>query len=172
MAPVPLPPVMPDEGAASPGSEPCTETIHHCSRCSYTTPFKASFLRHTKTMHEPESVANGSNPQEEEEVVVVVKNEAMEPEVIIDSAEDVVKEEPDDESPPVVAVKTEAASPTGKEVLKHGPKYCKSCDISFKHYSTYVAHKQFYCASHTGEIANAATNNNNPTARSTETSVL
>lgn len=171
MAPVAPPPVIPDEGAASPSPEACTETIHHCSQCSYTTPSKASFLRHMKAMHEPESVANGSSSQEEEEMVVV-KTEVMEPEVIIDSAEDVVKEEPDDE-PPVVEVKAEAGSPTGKEVVKHGPKYCKSCDISFNYYSTYVAHKKFYCSSHTGEIANAAaTNNNNPTTRSTETSVL
>jgi hypothetical protein len=34
---------------------------------------------------------------------------------------------------------------------KTGPKYCKSCDISFNYLSTFIAHKKFYCSSHAGE---------------------
>ncbi|XP_073986653.1 zinc finger protein ush isoform X3 [Rhodnius prolixus] len=47
-----------------------------------------------------------------------------------------------------------AAPPTNT-----GPRYCKSCDISFNYLSTFIAHKKFYCSSHLGE--NAAANNNN-----------
>lgn len=54
---------------------------------------------------------------------------------------------------------------------KIGPKYCKSCDISFKYMSTFMAHKKFYCSSHAGENVNNA-GNNNLTARATEASVL
>ena len=46
---------------------------------------------------------------------------------------------------------------------KTGPKYCKSCDISFNYLSTFIAHKKFYCSSHSGENAGG---------RTAETSVL
>ncbi|GAB6023190.1 hypothetical protein CHUAL_008012 [Chamberlinius hualienensis] len=36
-------------------------------------------------------------------------------------------------------------------VRRSGPKYCKSCDISFTYLSTFIAHKKFYCASHASE---------------------
>lgn len=181
MAPVPVPvqPAVQEEIPVSASPETCTETIHHCPQCSFNTASKTTFVRHMKSSHEQEAVvANGSKNsdsrvvQEDEEVIV--KNEAMEPEVIIASADETIKEEPEDQHSPSVEVKTEAPSPVpaSNEVQKHGPKYCKSCDISFNYYSTYVAHKKFYCSSHTGEIASAATNNNNPTTRSTETSVL
>ncbi|XP_067002117.2 zinc finger protein ush [Anabrus simplex] len=54
---------------------------------------------------------------------------------------------------------------SGNKVKLTGPKYCKSCDISFQYLSTFIAHKKFYCSSHSGE--NAAANN-----RAAETSVL
>lgn len=38
---------------------------------------------------------------------------------------------------------------------KSGPRYCKSCDISFNYLSTFIAHKKFYCNSHVGENAAA-----------------
>ncbi|XP_066903306.1 zinc finger protein ush [Halyomorpha halys] len=44
---------------------------------------------------------------------------------------------------------------------KSGPRYCKSCDISFNYLSTFIAHKKFYCSSHLGENPNNASNNNN-----------
>ncbi|GLH14256.1 Zinc finger protein ush, partial [Gryllus bimaculatus] len=47
---------------------------------------------------------------------------------------------------------------SGNKVKPPGPKYCKSCDISFQYLSTFVAHKKFYCSSHAGE------NNGNRTA--------
>lgn len=63
-----------------------------------------------------------------------------------------------------------------QEASRPGPKYCKSCDISFTYYSTFIAHKKFYCSSHAGEISGNNpnnNNNNNPNPRATaETSVL
>ncbi|XP_014607308.1 PREDICTED: zinc finger protein ush [Polistes canadensis] len=76
-------------------------------------------------------------------------------------------------------------SPPPEESLdpnKTGPRYCRSCDISFNYLSTFIAHKKFYCSSHAGEASNNNNNNNNnnssshtattpPTGR-TEASVL
>ncbi|XP_054711107.1 zinc finger protein ush-like [Uloborus diversus] len=35
---------------------------------------------------------------------------------------------------------------------KVGPKYCKSCDISFNYLSNFLAHKKFYCTPRPGEV--------------------
>ncbi|XP_044742618.1 zinc finger protein ush isoform X2 [Chrysoperla carnea] len=51
-------------------------------------------------------------------------------------------------------------------------KYCKSCDIPFNYYSSYVAHKKFYCSSHAGEITQTGNNNNTSNNRTAEASVL
>lgn len=50
---------------------------------------------------------------------------------------------------------------------KTGPKYCKSCDISFNYLSTFIAHKKFYCSSHAGETTAGGAG-----GRTAETSVL
>lgn len=50
---------------------------------------------------------------------------------------------------------------------KTGPKYCKSCDISFNYLSTFIAHKKFYCSSHAGESTSGGAG-----GRTAETSVL
>ena len=34
---------------------------------------------------------------------------------------------------------------------KHSPKYCKQCDISFMYLSSFIAHKKYYCNSHSNE---------------------
>lgn len=46
---------------------------------------------------------------------------------------------------------------------RSGPKYCKSCDISFTYLSTFIAHKKFYCSSHTSETS--TTNSNSSSSR-------
>jgi hypothetical protein len=45
----------------------------------------------------------------------------------------------------------DAATSAVSNSRKTGPKYCKSCDISFNYLSTFIAHKKFYCSSHAGE---------------------
>ncbi|XP_014467789.1 PREDICTED: zinc finger protein ush isoform X2 [Dinoponera quadriceps] len=90
-----------------------------------------------------------------------------------------VKQEREDTPPPP------PPPPPPEESLdpsKSGPRYCRSCDISFNYLSTFIAHKKFYCSSHAGEASNNNNNNNNnnnasghatspPTGR-TEASVL
>lgn len=134
-------------------------------------------LRHVKLVHnsvEEEHVSNGSTdknsksmPALEEDEEIVIKKEAIEPEVIIAPVEETNKET--GESTVECIPKQEPK----QESSKHGNKYCKSCDISFNFHSTYIAHKQFYCSSHAGELNNSNTNNNNnPTTRAAEASVL
>ncbi|GJQ67533.1 hypothetical protein Trydic_g8345 [Trypoxylus dichotomus] len=163
------------EGQAGPA-----ETLHHCQHCAYSSVYKANVIRHVKLVHEnisSENITNGSEEKNcrkevliEDDEEIIVKKEAIEPEVIIAPTNEEEREEfvevVNDIKPKIsqdVDLMQEAAKP--------GPKYCKSCDISFNYFSTFVAHKKFYCSSHAGEVT-ASTNNNNSTTRAAETSVL
>lgn len=42
---------------------------------------------------------------------------------------------------------------SANSVKKCGPKYCKSCDISFNYLSTFLAHKKYYCSSHSSDAS-------------------
>lgn len=69
------------------------------------------------------------------------------------------------ESPPGDATHVDDCLPDDLSInnnKKAGPKYCKSCDISFNYLSTFIAHKKFYCSSHAGETAANGSNNNRP----------
>ncbi|CAG9825302.1 unnamed protein product [Phaedon cochleariae] len=156
-------PNLTEDRSRSPNDPP--EPTHHCSHCSYTSPFKANVLRHLKLVHEPpkdEPITNGDDrkqrpgQEDDEEEEIVVKKEAMEPEVIIAQGDEpILKEE-------------EEPDPTSSVPARPGAKYCKSCDIYFNYYSTFIAHKKFYCSSHAGEVTMANANNNNQTSRAAE----
>lgn len=173
-----------EDRSVSPSSEGLTEPLHHCQKCTYSSVYKANVIRHIKLVHEvmsSEVITNGSseNVSKKEPVVtedieeVLVKKEAIEPEVIITS----FNEEQKDEFVEVVndikpKLNISEEVDIMEEASKPGPKYCKSCDISFNYFSTFVAHKKFYCSSHAGEVTTTSTNNNNSTTRAAETSVL
>ncbi|XP_063913759.1 zinc finger protein ush isoform X3 [Zophobas morio] len=168
-----------DDRAASPSSENRVEPLHHCTQCMYSSPYKANVLRHAKIAHSPreneEVTVNGSSDKATTRSMpslddddIIIKKEAIEPEVIIAPIEDSPKEKIAEE----IAKKKEQEEEILQEASKAGPKYCKSCDISFNYYSTFIAHKKFYCSSHAGEITAASTNNNNNSTRAAETSVL
>ncbi|XP_022918894.2 zinc finger protein ush isoform X1 [Onthophagus taurus] len=172
-----------DDRATSPSSENSKDAIHQCNLCSYSSTYKANVVRHVKLVHDVVQssgpMSNGSDKSRnakdlDEEEEIIIKKEAMEPEVIIAPVEETVKEEfvevAKDVKPPKISLAEEAD--ILQEAAKPGPKYCKSCDISFNYYNSFVAHKKFYCSSHAGEIAVNNTNNNNPTTRAAETSVL
>uniref|UniRef100_A0A6P7GXN2 Zinc finger protein ush isoform X2 n=1 Tax=Diabrotica virgifera virgifera TaxID=50390 RepID=A0A6P7GXN2_DIAVI len=158
-----------DEKVGSPGNEPSLpDSLHYCLQCSYNSTYKANVVRHMKLVHDinitEEPPVNGLSDKnksmpalEDDEEEIVVKKEAMEPEVIIAQGEEpIIKEE--------VGIKLPKSKTPDEEILqeaaKSGARYCKSCDIYFNYYSTFVAHKKFYCSSHAGEISNAASNNN------------
>lgn len=176
VAPVVGTPSVIDDRAVSPTSDGRVEPLHHCTHCPYSSSYKANVIRHIKLMHEgPEEklLVNGNDkkaksmPTLAEDEEIVVKTEAIEPEVIIAPVDEPIKEEITDEMK-----KMDHEADILQEAAKPGPKYCKSCDITFNYYSTFMAHKKFYCSSHAGEITAASTNNNNPTTRAAEASVL
>lgn len=166
-----------DDRAVSPSSEGRVEPLHHCGQCMYSSPYKANVLRHAKIAHSPreseEVTVNGSSEKTTRSMPalddddIIIKKEAIEPEVII-APIDSPKEKNSDED----LKKKEQEEEILQEASKAGPKYCKSCDISFNYYSTFIAHKKFYCSSHAGEITAASANNNNNSTRAAETSVL
>ncbi|KAJ8910994.1 hypothetical protein NQ315_010823 [Exocentrus adspersus] len=176
-------PTLLDDRSVSPSSEGHLDTLHHCPQCSYSSAYKANVLRHIRLVHEvspvDDGVVNGSDdktvrsmPVLEEDEEIMVKKEAIEPEVIIAPLDEpVIKEEVFDHS--ITSKLKSVEEEILPETSKPGTKYCKSCDISFTYYKTFVAHKKFYCSSHAGEMtAASANNNNNPTTHAAETSVL
>jgi zinc finger protein ZFPM1 len=169
-----------DDRAVSPSSEERVDSLHRCTQCMYSSPYKANVLRHAKIAHSPreaeEVTVNGSSDKATTRSMpslddddIVIKKEAIEPEVIIASGDESPK---DKVSEGDAKAKAEQEDEILQEASKAGPKYCKSCDISFNYYSTFIAHKKFYCSSHAGEITAASANNNNNSTRATETSVL
>ncbi|CAG2171307.1 unnamed protein product [Oppiella nova] len=54
-------------------------------------------------------------------------------------------------NPSVAAVGVGVGVGANKKV---GPKYCRSCDISFNYLASFIAHKKYYCSSHTNESTN------------------
>ncbi|XP_017778791.1 PREDICTED: zinc finger protein ush isoform X3 [Nicrophorus vespilloides] len=165
-----------DDRAISPSSEGRVEPLHHCALCTYSSVYKANVIRHTKLVHNAnDSPTNGieekpaRSPNSVEEEEIVVKKEAIEPEVIIAPVEEPIKQELIDDQMKTIAY---SDAEILQEASKIGPKYCKSCDISFNYYKSFIAHKKFYCSSHVGEVTTTSTNNNNAPARPAEASVL
>jgi zinc finger protein ZFPM1 len=48
-------------------------------------------------------------------------------------------------------VSSDDVSNAAQSAKKIGPKYCRSCDISFNYLSSFIAHKKYYCSSHSTE---------------------
>jgi len=190
------PQVLAPPPAPSPGVDQRPDRLHYCDLCNYSSTYKGNVVRHTRLVHSgsgiksPESsligegeeslVLNGNethvvkrtNDDDEPRPHVIIKQEVQECDVDVTNTDDDLK------TNIVEVIKQEITNDTPDQELdadlleaKLGPKYCKSCDISFKYMSTFMAHKKFYCSSHAGEnVTNAA--NNNITARATEASVL
>ncbi|XP_056630448.1 zinc finger protein ush isoform X1 [Diorhabda sublineata] len=176
-----------EEKVSSPIAESnVSENLHYCLHCSYNSTYKANVIRHMRLVHDAliteETSVNGLSDKhksmpvlDDEEEEILVKKEAIEPEVIIaQSDEPLIKEEAAIKN---VKSKSNDEEDHVQEAARSGARYCKSCDIYFNYYSTFVAHKKFYCSSHAGEISNAASNNinnnnNTSASRTAEASVL
>lgn len=176
---------IPEGSISSPSSEEgskSSDKLHHCDSCSYSSTYKGNVIRHVKLVHNKSE--NGEN--EKEYSIPSPDSAPKTPKSMPILEEEEVKIKIED-SNSVIDIDdsqkdlSDSSSQNLEQVSKSGPKYCKSCDISFTYYSTFVAHKKFYCSSHQGEIStnnNANNNNNNhtpptPTPRPpTEASVL
>ncbi|KAJ8876811.1 hypothetical protein PR048_021258 [Dryococelus australis] len=108
-----------------------------------------------------EVIVKQESRESEREGEAVVKSE---PSCVSDSEEIDVEDGPGESQSASDNIDAlEATDLSGNNNKKTGPKYCKSCDISFNYLSTFIAHKKFYCSSHAGE---------NAAGRTAETPVL
>ncbi|GLV42536.1 u-shaped [Carabus blaptoides fortunei] len=190
------PPQPPEASVSSPGSEDGRgDRLHHCESCNYSSSYKGNLLRHIKLVHSgkyPPDVedavsVNGADDKppksmplldgEAEEVKIKQETPEVDVDVVETSQDGVAGKEHEPTS--VVVAKELTNRECEADILKEaaartGSKYCKSCDISFNYYSSFIAHKKFYCSSHAGELPNNAANNNNNNnnSRTAETSVL
>ncbi|XP_076648550.1 zinc finger protein ush isoform X2 [Halictus rubicundus] len=172
-----------------------------CTICRY----KGNTLRGMRTHIKMHFEKRGTDLQEENYITCVLDDETVLPnpepapattpeeipaEVQVNGKTEVRKspQPPPPPPPPTVTNKVKQEredTPPPEESLdpnKSGPRYCRSCDISFNYLSTFLAHKKFYCSSHAGEASNNNNNNNNnnnssshatpPPSGRTEASVL
>ena len=143
------------------------QKLYVCEMCNYSSNLKNSLLRHQKLLHSTKTkrLTNGDVAETNENKTGDVDDNKDE-----DQNGDGNTEEPIRiKSEPIDGVKTETESEMEIDVLNneddakiatanHKTKYCKSCGISFNYFSTYLAHKKFYCSSHVNE---QIVNNNN-----------
>ncbi|XP_047347004.1 zinc finger protein ush isoform X1 [Vespa velutina] len=157
-----------------------------CTICRY----KGNTLRGMRTHIRMHFEKRGTDLQEENYITCVLDDEAVLPtpepapattpeeiptEVQINGKSEVRKSPQPPVLPPPAAVTSKVKqereeSPPPEESLdpnKTGPRYCRSCDISFNYLSTFIAHKKFYCSSHAGEASNNNNNNNNSSSHAT-----
>lgn len=166
-------PAIVDERAISPSSDTIYKEKHlrkQTPEITNGTEEKRHHHHHHHHHHQRVSPGTGVIIDDDEEEIVI-KKEAIEPEVIIAQIDEPIKEEQVADSKTTTTNTTTTATTTTtsndreadilQEAAKPGPKYCKSCDISFTYYSTFVAHKKFYCSSHAGEMTSASNQNNN-----------
>ncbi|XP_078046581.1 zinc finger protein ush isoform X3 [Augochlora pura] len=173
-----------------------------CTICRY----KGNTLRGMRTHIKMHFEKRGTDLQEENYITCVLDDETVLPtpepapattpedipaEVQVNGKTEIRKSSPQPPPPPPPPTVTNKVkqeredTPPPEESLdpnKSGPRYCRSCDISFNYLSTFIAHKKFYCSSHAGEASNNNNNNNNnnnssshatpPPSGRTEASVL
>lgn len=192
-------PVLAPPPVPSPNPDQRPDRLHYCDSCNYSSTYKGNVVRHNRLVHsgsgikspgqslvgegEESLVLNGNETTNKPTIIdddeprpnIIIKQEIQDNDIDVTNTEDDLKKEIIDTKDIKQEVNNrdtpEADGDPDLIEAKIGPKYCKSCDISFKYMSTFMAHKKFYCSSHAGEnVGNAG--NNNLTARATEASVL
>lgn len=102
----------------------------------------------------------------DDNTTIHIKREVEEMEVDVINSDDIKEEH-------IAAdIKIDDDSEVMQDAINSGSRYCKSCDIPFNYFKSYIAHKKFYCSSHAGEITQAGNNNNTSNNRTAEASVL
>lgn len=152
-----------------------SDRLHHCDSCSYSSTYKGNVLRHVKLVHSQKNENGEEHPPSSPASETPSRTPKSMP--LLDDEEVKVKTEPGTNESELIDVEDTKPQPSDseseiiQEASRPGPKYCKSCDISFTYYSTFVAHKKFYCSSHAGEIpgGNNPNNNNNNNNHTTNT---
>lgn len=128
------------------------EFMHNCQFCYYSSSYKGNVVRHIKLVHKDLV----QTIQLKKDDILKSDFEESHSEVSdhhCDESQDQVKSTPAPSSPktPEPDVKLDKINP----IKKLGPKYCRSCDISFNYLGSFIAHKKYYCSSHNNESSPA-----------------
>lgn len=153
---------------------PSSELLHWCNLCGYSSSYKGNVVRHVKLVHRdvvaasavqsftserPRTVDERRSPAPPSDIKTEQVSDAEDVSVSQDHEQEEggVEDPRRAESPVVTEANCDVSAaessppPMGGEGVKppqlQGPKYCKSCDISFNYLSTFIAHKKYYCSS-------------------------
>ncbi|CAN8003130.1 unnamed protein product, partial [Ixodes hexagonus] len=152
---------------------PSSEILHWCNLCGYSSSYKGNVVRHVKLVHRdvvaasavqsftserPKTVEERRSPAPPSDIKIEQVSDAEDVSMSQDHEREESAEETRRAVSPVVTeascdVPTAQSSPplirgdAAKPAQLQGPKYCKSCDISFNYLSTFIAHKKYYCSS-------------------------
>ncbi|XP_076323315.1 uncharacterized protein LOC143232115 isoform X2 [Tachypleus tridentatus] len=163
-----------DEEVFDPYYQLVNEQAYWCMLCSYYSKYKGSVVRHIQSAHkdfvDPSNTAmvllssstilNDTDgiktPSDETDLSCLTPTLSKESnshskDCVIRTdkkqhpglCQNVAKEEKE--------INSFKSSSNTSQPKKQGPKFCKSCNISFKYLSTFIAHKKYYCSSHDGE---------------------
>ncbi|XP_067145012.1 zinc finger protein ush isoform X1 [Centruroides vittatus] len=148
--------------------EQTSEITHWCQLCGYSSSYKGNVVRHVKLVHrerittqQVQSAVN-SRPSEATDFKKAespVSSTKVENEVTVENGlsinEEVTEASCNTEcSNTSVGSSQEKQSATDQNTKVAGPKYCKTCDISFNYLSNFLAHKKFYCTPRTDDVGN------------------
>ncbi len=160
------------------GDKMQNEFTHNCQFCYYSSTYKGNVVRHIKLVHKdlvhsPPSVTQ-SIPSVKKEFADNEENSHQSGVSSDQHSDEVMNEEPLKAMPTITIHATNATKKSGSPLnniivnatalpllpssttqvqKKTGPKYCRSCDISFNYLASFIAHKKYYCSSHTNESA-------------------
>lgn len=131
----------------------CTERQHTCDQCNYSSNYKGNLVRHLKSVHHRNLESEDGGSQTPPPILSNVSTPSPEALVVkLEPSEEKISLTEDPPPTPVAPSSVSSNSPTppvdNTSVTTPGPRYCKSCDISFSYLSTFIAHKKFYCSSH------------------------
>ena len=147
------------------------EVLHNCQYCFYSSTYKGNVVRHIKLVHK--DVGTGSAAS------IKLKRKGVENDDTTCFANEPSQSENDhpldlqtvrsSKSVSSLAVSNATSSatnasstafsvnslscPASGQAKKVVPKYCRSCDISFQFLTSFIAHKKYYCSSHSNEVS-------------------
>lgn len=159
------------------------EMTHNCQFCYYSSTYKGNVVRHIKLVHKdlvhspPSQTHSLPNDRVKKEFTDNEENSdhsAVSSDHHSDetgSGEELLKPlslmTPKKSGSPLNSILNSQPTAMGNSLAaavggqgaanskKIGPKYCRSCDISFNYLASFIAHKKYYCSSHTNESANS-----------------
>lgn len=148
--------------------EQTSEITHWCQLCGYSSSYKGNVVRHVKLVHrerittqQVQSAVN-SRPSEATDFKKAespVSSTKVESEVVVENGLSIGEEVADtvcntECGNGSVGPSQEKPNAADQNTKVAGPKYCKTCDISFNYLSNFLAHKKFYCTPRTDDVGN------------------